>query len=165
MKIINKQGLKFFEKKYNSKLAFGNEKSFRIRFYIEKGDDLNKLINDMRGKRIQYGLHENVITLTQEDLSKLVPKEHFTEKRIWFAADKMFLCEEMEQQHLSNILHMLEILLKKGKISQSKAKDYMRKIEEAITPELEERFKGEILPYKSHYKWEEDLLKLPDIIS
>lgn len=159
MKIINKQGLNFFEKKYNSKLAFGNEKTYRIRFYIERGNDLNKLINDMRGKKIQYGLHENVITLTQEDLSKILPKEYFTEKRVWFAADKMFFCNEMKHSHLSNCIGYLELLLKLDKISEAKAKDYMKKLEESVIPEIEERFNGEILPYKPKFDWEFKLVK------
>lgn len=159
MKIINKQGLKKFEEKYNAKLAYGNEKSWRVRFYIEGRNSLTKLVNDMRGKRIEYGLHEGVVTLTQEDLSKILPKEYFTEKRIWFAADKMFLCSEMEHSHLSNCIGYLELLLKLDKITPDKAKDYMKKLEESIIPELEERFNGEILPYTPKFDWEFKLVK------
>ena len=159
MKIINKSGLKYFEERYKAKLAYGNEKSWQLRFYIEKGNNLNKLINDMRGHKIQYGLHENVVSLSQEDLSKFLPKEHFTDKRVWFAADKMFLCSDMEHQHLSNTIGYLDLLLKLDKITPDKAKDYMKKIEESIVPELVERFNGEILPYKPKFDWEFKLIK------
>jgi hypothetical protein len=163
MKIITKFGIKAFEEKYHAKHAFGGIHSYRLRFYIEDAINVKRAINDMRMKHIQYELYENMVTLTQEDLSKLLPKEFFEEKRVWFGGDKMHLCCEMQHQHLSNTVNLLEILLKKGKISQTKAQDYMKKLEESILPELQERFNGEILPYKIHYKWEEDLLKLPDV--
>jgi len=159
MKIITKEGLKFFQKKHNAKLAYGNEKTWKVRFYIENKKDLERILNEMRGKRIQYGLHENTLTLSQEDLGKILPKEYFIERRVWFGADKMFFCSEMEHQHLSNTMGYLELILELGKITKPKAEEYLKKIQETIIPELEERFNGEILPYKPQFDWEFKLIK------
>ena len=44
MKILTKQGVKEFCKKYNAKLAQGNNLTPYIEIYINDADDLNKAI-------------------------------------------------------------------------------------------------------------------------
>jgi hypothetical protein len=157
MKIITKEGLVYFQKKYNAQKVWGDEKSFRVRFTIAEKNDLDRLINDMRGKSIDYELSRGVIGLTQEHFGRFIPKEYLTERRVWFGADKMFFCDQMDHQHLSNCIGYLDILLQLGRISKEKSQDYIKKLETNIAPEIDERFNGEILPYKPAFDWDKKL--------
>jgi len=158
MKIITKEGLKYFQSKYPVNKVWGDEKSFRMRFTVEK-ENLDSVLNAMREKSIDYELRSGILELTQEHLVKLIPVEYFTEKRVWFGADKMYFCSEMEHSHLSNIVGYLDLLMQLNRISQEKAKNYIKKLETNIIPELEERFDGEILPYKAIFDWDKKMVK------
>ena len=65
----------------------------------------------------------------------------------------------MDHQRLSNCVGLLELYLKAGKISKDQGDDYLMHLTESIVPELNERFGGEILPYKPFYDWERALVK------
>lgn len=159
MKIITKKGIEEFCKQYKAKLAKGNVLAPYLAFYIPSMEFLNKLIWKCRDKKLDYYIQDHIITLKQDALQKIISAEYFEEKRIWAGKDQYFLCEKMEHQHLSNTIGYLEILLTLGKINKKGSEDYMEKLQTSIVPELEERFNGEILPYKPHYAFEEDLYK------
>lgn len=162
MKIITKEGVQYFQNKYAVHKIWGDERTFRMRFSIEKRN-LNYILDVMREKSIDYELKYNFLELTQEHLAKLLPEKYFVEKRVWFGTQKMYFCSEMEHAHLSNIIGVFDLMLRKGKISKLKAIDFLKKVEANIIPELEERFDGVILDYKPYYEWEKEMLLLPDV--
>ena len=164
MKIITKEGVKEFEKTFNSKLVHGNTLTPNLTFKALNRESLDKIIWKCRDKRLSYYIQDGVISLSQEVLSKILSSKFFEEKRIWASKDQYSLCGEMTQQHLSNTLGYLELMLKKGRISKKNSEDYLYKLQESIVPELEERFNGEILDYIPYYEWEKEMIKLSDIV-
>lgn len=97
--------------------------------------------------------------------SKLEGIVEMAEQRVWLSAkgQRATLTAEMDHQRLSNAIGLLELMLKKGKLSKEQGNDYLLKLNESIVPELEERFKGELLPYCPYFGWEKDLINLPDV--
>ncbi len=160
MNIITKKGIKEFEKIYDSKLVQGDPLKFYLTFKPLTEEAKSKIIWACRDKRVDYNLlGSEVITISQDALYQILPSSCFEDKRCWKGKDQIFICSEMKQSHLSNILGYLEILLTLNKISKKNSEDYMEKLQESIIPELEERFNGEILPYEPYYAYEKDLYK------
>ena len=159
MKLITREGISEFCKKYKAKLIQGSVTTPHLQFHFPSLDDINKVIWDCRDKKINYYSNNGSITFEQKELVKLLPKECSEEKRVWAGRQQFYLCEKMDHQHLSNCVGYLEILLVLKRISKKDSEDYMSKLAESVVPELEERFKGEILPYKPHFPYEEELYK------
>jgi len=159
MKIITKNGIDMFNKTFNTKLIQGKVDTVYLSFRVSSPETIKKIVWACRDKQVEYYLQEEVITLKQKELLKLLPENCSEEKRIWKGKDKLYICSEMDQQHLSNILFYLEILLTLGKINKKDSENYLIKVQEVIIPELEERFNGETLEYKPHYEYEKELYK------
>jgi len=166
MQIITTQGIKEFEKTFDSKKVQGTVTNIYLTFRPKNTAALNKIIWACRDKQLEYNiLNEEVVTISQEVLTGLLPSSCFEEKRVWKGKDQYFLCSEMDHQRLSNCVGLLDLMLKKGKINKKKSEDYLSKLYESIVPELEERFNGEILDYIPYYEWEKEMVKLPDTSS
>lgn len=93
--------------------------------------------------------------------SNLIGKVDMSEERVWLSAkgQKATPTSEMDQQRLSNCIGLMEIYLKADRLTKSQGEDYLTHLTESIIPELNERYKGELLPYTPHFPWEKDLLK------
>ena len=159
MKLITKKGITQLCEKYNAKLAKGNHLTPYIELYIEDKDDANKAVWSFRNNNADYHLSGSMFTIRQEQLQKFLPESWFEEVRVWLGQDLYYLCSKMDHQHLSNCIGYLDLLLQLNKISKEKSTDYMARLSESIIPELEERFGGELLPYKPKFEWEHRLIK------
>ena len=159
MKLITKKGIESFCKLYNAKVGQGNNLTPYLQFVFLDAEGLNKVIWKCRDKDTTYYANNGSITFEQKELSKIVPADWCTEERVWFTKNKIYLTSKMEHSHLSNTFHYLEILLTLGKINKKDSENYIQSLQESIVPELEERFKGEILEYVPYYDYEKDMYK------
>lgn len=159
MKLITKKGIDEFCKKYKAKLSQGSPTTPHLQFHFPHIDDINKVIWDCRDNKANYHSNNGSITFEQKELVKILPETCFEDKRVWAGRQQFYLCEKMDHQHLSNTIGYLEVLLTLKRISKKDSEDYMSKLAESIVPELEERFKGEILPYKPYFPYEEEMYK------
>jgi hypothetical protein len=105
----------------------------------------------------QYNNHHIYTKLDQ--LSKLVPPRYWQEERAWKAGNKYIPTKNMEHQHLSNSVHLLELLIQNNKLTQEASEEYMENLQSSVVPELKERFNGELLSYIPYYSWEKDLIQ------
>ena len=163
MKLITQEGIKQFEKLFGVKKVAGSTTSTYLSFATDKASQ-GKMIWKCRDKQIEYYLQEGGITLKHEDLFKLLPSEYFKDTNVWKGKDKFFICSEMDHQRLSNCIGLLDMMLRKGKISKKSSEDFLRNLKETIIPEIEERFNGEVLDYIPYYEWEKEMIKLPDVV-
>lgn len=159
MLIITKEGIKAFEKKFNTKKIQGNTETTHLVFKLVDETEVNKIIWACRDKKVDYFLQHNCFTLSQEALYQLLPSANFEEIRAWKSKDAITPCCKMDQQRLSNCVGYSEMMLVLGKMSQKNANNYMEKLAESIIPELEERFNGEVLDYIPYYEFEKSLYK------
>ena len=129
------------------------DEGFKTNMSLLKDDKIPYIIN---------AAAKRTILIKQSDLLDLVPT---ADERVWLSAKKQKATPvaELDHQRISNIVGLLELMLKKGRISKIDADNYMVAMNESIIPELNERFNGEILKYKPFYAWEKDLVKLPDV--
>jgi hypothetical protein len=164
MKLITEKAIQFLEDKYDCiVLTDKYDLTLSIMWLSDEGFELGKtaILKD----QIPYVINntkKRIVFIKQSDLYNIVPT---LEERVWLVAKKQKATpvSEMDHQRLSNCVGLLELMLKKGRISKNDADDYILSLSENIVPELMSRFKGEILPYKPYYPWEKDLLKLPDV--
>jgi hypothetical protein len=113
---------------------------------------------DKRG--IKYHKASGTRTVHIKQLA-LVDKVKMSEERVWLTTkgEVAVLTSEMDHQRLSNCIHLFEVFMKAGKLSKSQGEEYLLRLNEGVGPELAERFKGDLLPYKPHFAWEKELLK------
>ncbi len=98
------------------------------------------------------------IYIKQINLDGKIP---MVEERVWLTnkGEVAVLTKEMDHQRLSNCVHLFELFLKAGKLSKSQGDEYLLRLAEGVVPELDERFKGDILAYKPHFPWEKQLME------
>jgi len=157
MKIVSQKGLEYLKKSYNIKNISGYLKPYVI---ILCDEDMVKEFRDLLiDHEVSYTFDFTRFEIHQKELIKLFSDKLLEEGRYWYTQNKIFKCNEMNQQHLSNCVNYLEILLTLGKISEEGIKNYMLSLEESIIPELEERFEGEILDYVPFADYDKNLYK------
>lgn len=136
--------------------TFDNKLSRSLR--LDTGGDLlalERLRNLVEKAKVGYFEFTTSIIIPRDQWFKLVDPACFEEKAVWIGAqEQIYLVEEMSQQHLSNIIHTLEQKLEDQALSKEEMDDFFNEIETLIVPELQKRFKGELLPYKPFYDWE-----------
>lgn len=158
MKVITKQGIDTFNKTFDTKLAQGKVDSLYLAFRASSPEAVKKIIWKCRDRRAEYDLqHETILVLHQKELKKILPEECFEDVRAWVGKDNITPVSKMDHQRLSNCVGYLEMLLVLNKISQKNSLDYMKKLQESVVPELDERFNGVILPYVPFYEFEKSL--------
>lgn len=110
------------------------------------------------GIKITRGFTKRTFKVKQSDL---VGKVDMSEERVWLSNKNLraTLTSEMDHQRLSNCVGLLEIYLKTEKITKEQGDDYLLRLNESIIPELNERYKGELLPYKPFFPWEKEMIK------
>lgn len=166
MKLINQKGIDLLTKLCNEaaqqyvNITGLTDHSNNIKIGIAKNAIASKKLSFyFRIKKIPFVERHNeitdwyTITIDYSQLENLLPADCFTEERVWRSFNRIFPCREMDQQHLSNTIHYLEILINDGRINESKQQDYLDRLKESVIPELEERFNGEILPYVKRFDW------------
>lgn len=163
MKLITEKALEQLEENYDC-LITGDRYNLELECLFLSDAQFKIGEEKLKKDNISYtrGFKKKTLILKQ---SKLEGKVDMSEERVWVTGKGLIAepTSEMSHQRISNVLGYLDLMLKKGKISKDNADDYLRKVSESIVPEINERFKGEILPYAPKFQWEFDMIKLPNI--
>lgn len=158
MKLITEQGITELEN-ILSLNCLTDRSNLTLKFLGTSTVDVEKAVKILDSLLIKSVSSGKTLFVKQEDLLTMYPN-FFNEERVWLSQNNTIatLTKEMDQQRLSNCIGLLDLFLKTNRISKDNATDYLQRLEEAIVPELVERFDSEILPYKPHYDWERKLL-------
>lgn len=158
MKLITEQGITELEQTLELN-CLTDRLHLTLKFLGTSTTDIQTAIKILDSLGIKNVSSDKTLFVKQEDLLP-VYNQFFVEERVWLSQNNTIatLTKEMDQQRLSNCVHLLDLFLKTGRIAKDNAEDYLKRLEEAIVPELVERFDSEILPYSPHYDWERKLL-------
>ena len=159
MKLITEKALETLETDYDCLITSSRyDLELELLFLDETKFLANQAKLKSDGILFTKGFTKRTLKIKQSNLDG---KVKMSEERVWLSAKGKVATptSEMDQQRLSNCVGLLEIYLKAGKISKPEAEDYLAKLSESILPELNERFNGDLLPYKPYYSWEKDLIK------
>jgi hypothetical protein len=161
MKIITELGLNKLEEELKCSIFTDRfSKEFSLLFEdIVKLSSAKKVLTE---KQIPYHIGlRNTLELKLESLYSLLGDEFFEEVRVWNTPKNKLVTptSTMDHQRLSNCVHLLELFLETGRLSVDEGNDYLGKLTDAIIPEIEERFSGDLLPYKPFFSWELSLLQ------
>lgn len=159
MKLINDSGIECLEELLSCRIhSLVTDINLRCQF-----DDINSALEAKKKLNtlgISFRLESNTIyEIKQENLVEKLPNKYFTEERVWKTPRYLNLCSEMEHQHLSNCVHIGEMLIALERLTKEQATKYILDLQENILPELEERFQGKVLPFKAQFKWDRRLLE------
>lgn len=159
MKLITEKALETLEENYDC-LITGSRYDLELEFLFLTDAQFNAGQTKLKTEGVSFskGFSKRTLKVKQ---SSLVGKIDMSEERVWLSAKGKVATptSEMDQQRLSNCVGLLEVYLKAGKISKPEAEDYLAKLNESILPELNERYSGDLLPYKPFFSWEKDLIK------
>jgi len=158
MKLITEEGISSLEKTLQLN-CLTDRCHLTLKFLGTSTTDIQTATDTLNSLKIKSVSSDKTLFVKQEDLLAVHP-EFFKEERVWLSQSNTIatLTKEMDQQRLSNCVGLLDLFLKTNRIAKDNADDYLKRLEEAIVPELVERFDSEILPYKPHYDWERKLL-------
>lgn len=156
MKLIKKDSVQVIAKNLNCRCD--SERTELVLLFLPKNKEATKDI--LNTSHVSYKETGNLLEIRQEELFKLYPEE-FEDVNAWNKANKdaesVELCKELSCQRLSNIVHLLEILLVTNSITREKSDYYLKQLEENIVPELEQKFHGNTIPYEPYYEWEKTM--------
>lgn len=158
MKLITDKGLQKVEKDLG--LNCTNDRfSLILKFIGTEAADLKNAASYLNNQGISATVTDKYIAIKQSELQAFYPE--FVEERVWFSQKGTIvtLTKDMDHQRLSNCVGLLDLFLTTNSISKEDAADYIMHLNDSIVPELAERFKGELLPYKPHFDWEKKLVE------
>lgn len=159
MKLITEKALEKIETDYDCLVTNGRY-DLELKLLWLTDDAFKEGEEKLKKDKVPYtrGNDKRTLVLKQSKLDGIVD---MIEERVWLSKSNTLATptSEMDQQRLSNAVHLLEVYLKAEKITKLQGEDYLARLSESIIPELNERFNGELLPYKPFFDWEKALVK------
>lgn len=158
MKLITEQGITELEQILELN-CLTDRFHLTLKFLGTSTADIDTAMKTLDSLGIKNVSSDKTLFVKQEDLLQGY-EQFFIEERVWLSQSNTIatLTKDMDHQRLSNTIGLLDLFLTANRIAKDNADDYLKRLEEAILPELTERFAGEVLPYKPHYDWERKLL-------
>ncbi len=163
MKVLTAKGISFIEDKLNVSCISEIDTDYLLTLLVCGSE--TDLIDFLESNKIEY-IHTKPKTfqISQGALISLAEAESSSfidSPRLWFFNKKknFMLCSKMEHQHLSNTIHLFEMFCTLNKLSKQDSDNYLEDLKNNVLPEIDDRFKGEVLDYKPHYDWENKLLE------
>ena|ERR1035437_8106127 len=155
--IVSEAGFSLLVKKFSIKVSQGYLKPWVVLYLTE--DTVKGFRNMLIDNEVVYTFDFLKFEILQTELVKLFADKYLEKGRFWHTRDKIFKCNQMSQQQLSNCVNYLEIALSLNKMSASSAEEYLDDLNNSIVLELEERFDSEVLDFFPATKLEKQLFE------
>lgn len=155
MKIINNKGKEFLENYFHSK--------YKVRVQFDKGNAMSfsrdnltaPMKSDLNSRSVNYNLSNQKVTIYWKQYERMLDETMFDEIESVYTNEFVKVATaDMDQQWLSNIAQYAVIKAEINPDSVDELKEQMNTIKNVIFPELDRRFKGELLAYEPWGDWD-----------